>query len=213
MAAHDTERGRRAGPRILLASASPRRRELLAQAGLEFEVGPVPVDEDLAEFEDPAQAALELATRKALAAAAQRAHAGGDWLVIGADTIVAVERAGRWELLGKAADEREADAMLARLSGTRHQVVTGVCVVRTSDLARWSAAERTWVVMRPIRADERAAYVHSGEWRDKAGGYAIQESADRFVTSLEEGGMDNVVGLPVELCLRLLREAGAALAP
>lgn len=200
-------------PRILLASASPRRRELLAAAGLDFTVGPVPVEEDLAEFEDPARAAVELATRKALAAALSRARAGEAWLVIGADTVVAFEREGRWELLGKPEDEGEAERMLASLSGTRHQVITGVCVVRTVDLARWSASERTFVRMRPITPDERAAYVASGEWRDKAGGYAIQETADRFVTGLEEGGYDNVVGLPVALCLELLRQAGAGLAP
>ena len=199
--------------RILLASASPRRRELLAAAGLEFTVGPVPVDENLGEFSDPARAAVELATRKALAAASARANRGEGWAVLGADTIVALERDGRWQLLGKPEDEREAAEMLASLSGTRHEVITGVCVVCTHDLSRWSACERTSVTMRPITADERAAYVASGEWRDKAGGYAIQESADRFVTGLEGGGFDNVVGLPVALAKALLARAGAALAP
>jgi septum formation protein len=116
-------------------------------------------------------------------------------------------------LLGKPADEREADAMLASLSGSRHEVLTGVCVVRTHDLSQWSSFERTIVTMREITAAERAAYVASGEWRDKAGGYAIQESADRFVTGLEGGGFDNVVGLPVALARSLLARAGAALAP
>ncbi len=199
--------------RILLASASPRRRERLAAAGLEFTLGPVPVDEDLGEFADPAQAALELATRKALAAASARAERCEEWAVLGADTVVALEREGRWELLGKPADEREAEAMLAALSGTRHEVITGVCVVRTHDLSRWSAFERTYVTMRAITGEERSAYVASGEWRDKAGGYAIQESADRFVTALEGGGFDNVVGLPVALSKALLLRAGAALAP
>lgn len=199
--------------RILLASASPRRRELLAAAGLDFTVGPVPVDENLGEFTDPAQAALELATRKALAAASVRAERCEEWAVLGADTVVALERAGRWELLGKPECESEADAMLAALSGTRHEVLTGVCVVRTHDLSRWSACERTYVTMRAITPKERADYVASGEWRDKAGGYAIQESADRFVTALEGGGFDNVVGLPVALSKALLLRAGVALAP
>ncbi|MBM3989177.1 MAG: septum formation protein Maf [Planctomycetes bacterium] len=199
--------------RVLLASASPRRRELLAAAGLEFTVGPVPVDESLGEFSDPARAAVELATRKALAAAGARAARGEEWAVLGADTIVALERDGRTQLLGKPQDEREAVQMLALLSGTRHEVVTGVCVVRTSDLARWSACERTVVSMRPITPAERAAYVASGEWRDKAGGYAIQESADRFVDGLEGGGFDNVVGLPVALSKALLARAGVTLAP
>lgn len=199
--------------RILLASASPRRRELLAAAGLEFTVGPVPVDENLSEFSDPARAAVELATRKALAAARAVADRGEEWAVLGADTIVALERDGHWQLLGKPEDERAAADMLASLSGTRHEVITGVCVVRTHDLSLWSASERTFVTMRAITPEERAAYVASGEWRDKAGGYAIQESADRFVTALEGGGFDNVVGLPVALSKALLARAGVALAP
>jgi septum formation protein len=194
-----------AGAGIVLASASPRRRELLARAGLVFEVAPVPVDEDLGAFAAPEDAALELAQRKALAAA--RALRDRRALVIGADTVVAVAAGeGRWTLLGKPEDEREADAMLRSLSATRHQVITGVCVVRTPDLVRRRAFERTWVTMRAWSDADRAAYVRSGEWRDKAGGYAIQESADRFVTALDEGGFDNVVGLPVALTLRLIAE-------
>lgn len=97
--------------------------------------------------------------------------------------------------------------MLRALSGTRHAVVTGVCVVRTPGQLALCEAERTWVTMRAITPAEIEAYVASGEWRDKAGGYAIQESADRFVTALEGGGFDNVVGLPVGLALRLLARA------
>ena len=162
---------------------------------------------------DPARAAVELATRKALAAARAVADRGEEWAVLGADTIVALERDGRWQLLGKPEDARAAADLLASLSGTRHEVITGVCVVRTHDLSLWSASERTFVTMRAITPEERAAYVASGEWRDKAGGYAIQESADRFVTALEGGGFDNVVGLPVALSKALLARAGVALAP
>jgi septum formation protein len=195
----------------VLASASPRRRELLAAAGLDFEVAPAAVDEDLGTFSCPEDAALELAERKAVAAASRLAELGQSALVIGADTVVAVRDGHeRWRLLGKAEDEREADGMLAALSGTRHQVITGVCVVRTADMERRRAFERTWVTMRAWSDAERAAYVRSGEWRDKAGAYAIQESADRFVESLEEGGFDNVVGLPVALTLRLLGELARA---
>ena len=200
------------GARVLLASASPRRRELLAQAGLAFELGPVEVDETLAAFESPEQAALELATRKAQAAARARLarEPEAQLLVLGADTVVAVARGGRWTLLGKPADAGEARAMLASLGGTRHQVVTGVCAVRCPDLAVRCGSERTWVTMRDLGAAEVEAYVASGEWRDKAGGYAIQETADRFVTALEEGGFDNVVGLPVALALALLEEVRSA---
>ena len=197
--------------RIVLASASPRRRELLAASGLSFEVAPVEVDENLSAFVEPAEAALELATRKAIAGAAALAAGVTHAFVIGSDTIVAVrpQRESAWRLLGKPADADDARRMLASLSSSRHQVITGVCVVRCPDLARERAFERTWVTMRAITPAEREAYVASGEWRDKAGGYAIQENADAFVTGLEEGGLDNVVGLPVALTLRLLRAAGA----
>ncbi|MBL8862586.1 MAG: septum formation protein Maf [Planctomycetes bacterium] len=192
---------------MVLASASPRRRELLAAAGLDFDVVPADVDEDVPEGTEPLAAARLLAERKARAVAPRVAP---DRVVLAADTIVAVERAGRQHLLAKPEDERDAERMLAWLSGTRHQVVTGVCVL----CARPGApavvgAERTWVTLRRIEPDEVQAYVASGEWRGKAGGYAIQETADRFVTRLEEGGFDNVVGLPVGLTLELLRRAGA----
>ena len=213
--------------RIVLASASPRRRDLLRRAGVEFEVRPADVDEALEVFTDPERAALELAVRKSDAGVA--ALAGGAagreddprW-VIGADTVVALspgsagsEAAGPgWGLLGKPEDEREARAMLERLSDTRHAVVTGVAVTRLDpdgQRVQAAASELTWVTMRPILAGEVTAYVESGEWRGKAGGYAIQETADAFVTALEGGGFDNVVGLPVALTLSLLGRLGAPL--
>lgn len=197
------------GGRIVLASASPRRSALLAAAGLAFEAQPTDVPEALEGFDDPAAACRELAARKARARAETIRGAA---LVIGADTVVAVPRgaspAAGWELLGKPADAAEARAMLASLAATRHLVATGVCVVRTPDGASWDDLERTWVSMRAISPAELEAYAASGEWRGKAGGYAIQETADRFVERLEEGGFDNVVGLPVARTLRLLRAAG-----
>ena len=98
--------------------------------------------------------------------------------------------------------------MLALLSDTRHAVTTGVCVARVPDGALAVRCERTWVTMRRLSEAELAAYAASGEWRGKAGGYAIQESADAFVTRLEGGGFDNVVGLPVALTLALLERLG-----
>lgn len=190
---------------LVLASASPRRRELLQQAGLSFTLEVPDVDETLDPRTPPEQAVLELSERKARAVAAR--GPARDVLVLAADTIVAVELPGRGSvMLGKAADEREAGEMLRALSGTRHRVITGVCVLRTRDLALARSFERTFVTMRAIREKEIADYVASGEWRDKAGAYAIQESADRFVTQLEEGGFDNVVGLPVALAIALLAE-------
>ncbi len=190
---------------LVLASASPRRRELLEQAGLAFTIEVSSVDEDLHPLTPPEEAALELAERKARAVAHRMG--GRDLLVLAADTIVAVDLPGRGAvMLAKAADECEAAEMLRTLSGSRHRVITGVCALRTRDLALCRGFERTFVTMRAITDAELAAYVESGEWKDKAGAYAIQETADRFVTSLEEGGFDNVVGLPVQLSLRLLAE-------
>lgn len=191
--------------RLVLGSASPRRRELLAAAGVDFIIDSPSVDETLPGEIAPEPAAVLLAERKARAVAAR--HAGA--VVLAADTIVAVRVADRWRLLGKAVDELEAAAMLRALSGTRHVVVTGVCALDSERLEPVSGFERTWVTMRAISDAEVTAYVASGEWRDKAGGYAIQESADRFVTSLEEGGFDNVVGLPVRLALELVQRATA----
>lgn len=200
--------------RIVLGSASPRRRELLAAAGVEFEVDKPDVDETLPANIDPVDAARLLAERKARAIVERRARlrsgASPESVVLAADTIVAVERDGALHLLGKPEDERDAARMLDWISGTRHQVVTGVCALSTRAGATARVGhERTWVTLRPITAAEAAAYVASGEWRDKAGGYAIQETADRFVVRLEEGGLDNVVGLPVALALELLARAGA----
>ncbi len=188
------------GSRILLASASPRRRELLAAAGVEFEIGATDVAEDLPPGIEPEAAAVLLAERKARAAKARAAE-----FVLAADTIVAVGG----ELLGKPDGARDARAMLELLSSSRHRVVTGVCALRTKDGRIASGFERTFVTMRAIAPAEIEAYVASGEWEGKAGGYAIQETAERFVTRLEEGGLDNVVGLPVRLALDLLACLGA----
>jgi len=200
---------------LVLASASPRRRALLAAAGLEFSVAPADIDETVRPGLGPEAAAEDLALQKARATAER--WRGGDALVLGADTIVAVGAEGvDLEYLAKPNDAPDAARMLARLAGSRHRVVTGVAVVRISG-ARGSAPretgvvvghERTWVTMRPLSPAEVAAYVATGEWRDKAGGYAIQESADTFVTGLEEGGLDNVVGLPVALACALLARLG-----
>lgn len=195
---------------IVLASASPRRRVLLTEAGIRFRIEVAGVDEELEFDVDPEAGARELAERKAEAVARRLRHepdAARTW-VVGADTVVAVPLADRWRLLGKPADAVEARAMLSLLSTSRHRVITGVCVARADGGARETAAETTWVTMREITPAEIEAYVASGEWRDKAGGYAIQENADAFVTALEGGGFDNVVGLPVPLTRTLLARAG-----
>jgi septum formation protein len=192
---------------IVLASASPRRRDLLERAGVRFEVRPTDVDESLAGAPAPLEAALELAARKARAGADAMEDRAA--LVVGSDTVVGVRAGEGWRLLGKPADRGEAAAMLELLSGTTHAVVTGVAVVAVPGGTELRAAETTWVTMRRLTAAEVAAYVESGEWEDKAGGYAIQETADRFVTELSGGGFDNVVGLPVARTLRMLDAVAA----
>lgn len=190
---------------IVLASASPRRRALLEAAGLSFVIRASDADESVAPGTSALEAAVQLAERKARAVA--EASAESDAWFLGADTIVVLGSGAREVLLGKPAGEEDAHAMLEQLSDSTHRVITGVAVLGP----RGSAADActTTVTMRSITPREISAYVASGEWRDKAGGYAIQETADRFVTSLEGGGFDNVVGLPVDLALELLRGLGA----
>ena len=195
---------------IVLASASPRRRTLLTEAGLSFRIEVAGVDEAVGEGIGPEAAARMLAERKAGVVSERHRRdpeAARTW-VVGADTVVAVPCGASWKVLGKPSTPEEARGMLRDLSSTRHRVITGVCVARADGGATETASETTWVTMRTIAAEEIEAYVASGEWRDKAGGYAIQENADAFVTRLKEGGFDNVVGLPVGLTLSLLARTG-----
>jgi septum formation protein len=188
---------------LVLASASPRRRALLRAAGLRFEVLPTGEPEEVAPGTPPAEAALELAVRKARAAAGRLG--AGPALVLAADTVVALP-GGR--LLGKPADATEAAAHLRALSGTTHSVVTGICLREVPSGAEETFAVETRVTMRDLAEEEILAYASSGEGRDKAGGYALQETAgDRFVTGLR-GSRSNVVGLPVEEVLRRLEARG-----
>ena len=192
---------------VVLASASPRRHALLAKAGVRFRIEPADVDETMDLSLDAGAVAEDLALRKATAVARRLGEV--DALVLGSDTVVVLGPDGSPDrrFLEKAADEAEARDMLRALSGSRHRVITGVAVVDGVDGASRVDHEVTWVSMRALAEEEIAAYVGSGEWRGKAGSYAIQETADRFVVGLEGGGFDNVVGLPVERTLALLRGA------
>lgn len=185
--------------RLHLASRSPRRRQLLAEAGIAFELVDVDVDETLDHPLPPIEVARHLAERKA------RAGAGvvRDGWVLGADTIVALGE----RVLGKPEDRAHARAMLTDLAGSTHRVVTGVCFVEAAGDRVVIDADVTEVVMRPMTADEIAAYVATGESDDKAGSYAIQEKGDAFVERID-GSYSNVVGLPMELVTRILRELG-----
>jgi len=184
--------------RLVLASGSARRRQLLAEAGLEFEVvvPAIPEPENGPAKLSPARQAEALAYFKARAVAEEHPDA----TVLGADTVVA----GDHGVLGKPADAGEAQRMLGLLSGTRHQVITGVAVLGPQG-ERLIASDSTYVTMRRMGEEEIESYVVSGEWQGKAGAYAIQETADRFVEALE-GSFTNVVGLPIELVLRMLQE-------
>jgi len=184
-------------PMLVLASASPRRQELLRNAGIAFEVQPADIPEDPLPGEGAKECAERLASEKALAVARQRPHD----CVLGADTVVVVDG----QLLGKPCDAADAARMLRLLSGREHQVITGVCLVVSG---QWSAAsETTSVTMSEISAKEISDYVASGEPMDKAGAYAIQGVASRWIPRIE-GDYSNVVGLPVALVWRMLRQAG-----
>ena len=180
--------------RLVLASRSPRRADLLTRAGYEFEIAPADIDERLRDGETPAAHVCRLATEKAAVVARDHAEA----VVVGADTVVVIDDV----VLGKPVDDAEAAGMLSRLSGRTHTVLTGVAL--HSPGAQRCEAESTLVTLRALTGKEVAWYVDSGEQVGKAGAYAIQGRASRFVTHIE-GSYANVVGLPIALVERLLR--------
>jgi septum formation protein len=181
---------------LILASASPRRRELLAATGRAFRVVPSDAEETVPEGLSPTEAAEHLACRKAAAVAARLSRG----IVIGADTIVTSGP----DIIGKPTDREDAIHILESLSRRAHTVITGLCLIDARSGRRLSGCERTRVQMRRMDRREIEAYVDSGEAIGKAGAYAIQESGDRFVERIE-GSLSNVVGLPMELLERLLR--------
>lgn len=185
--------------KLILASSSPRRQELLRNAGFQFEVVPSRVEEVFEPDHDPAEVVERLALHKAEEVAARVEQA--DAVVLGADTVVVADG----EPLGKPRTDQEAVTMLERLSGREHQVITGVALVDLRSARRVLAHEATRVFFRSLERQEINDYVASGEPVDKAGAYAIQGRAGRFVTRLE-GCYFNVMGLPVALVDRMLRE-------
>jgi len=178
---------------LILASASPRRAQLLTAIGVRFEVVPSDVDETPIAGEPPEIYVERLAAAKAAAVARSRP---GE-LVLGADTTVTVDG----EILGKAGDAAEAGAMLARLAGRAHEVHTGVALVRDGASTVACATTRVW--FGPMTFEDIQAYLATDEWHDKAGAYAIQGRISRFVERVE-GSYTNVVGLPVALVWGLL---------
>lgn len=175
---------------IILASASPRRRELLQQIGLEFSVVPSNVPEELLPGETPEEHVVRLSRAKAAEVAGRRDIAGR-W-VIGSDTVVLCDG----EILGKPADERDAARMLRQLSGREHRVLSGFAVIDRLSSQERTEAVGTRVRFRALTDAEIARYIASGESADKAGAYAIQGLGVCFVAGIN-GSYTNVVGLPL----------------
>ena len=181
---------------IILASGSPRRSEILTRMGVPFEKQAADVDEHCSLGAREAVAALS--RKKALAVAVQHPHR----VVLAADTLVALEN----RPLGKPEDEEDACRMLERLSGRKHQVYTGVCVVDAQGRI-FQSVEDSDVYFRKLTEEEIRAYVATGEPMDKAGAYALQGGAGKWVTQVC-GSRSNVIGLPWETTQRLLQAAG-----
>lgn len=186
--------------KLVLASASPRRRELLAQAGFAFDVITADIPELRKPGEDPIRFVTRLAREKA-EAVAERHSIPPDMIVIGADTIVLVDD----EILGKPEDAVDAARMLRLLSGRTHQVITGVCLLKGSQRQR--AAEVTFVRFNTLSDREIEEYIATGEPMDKAGAYAIQGRAGRWVPRIQ-GCYFNVVGLPLALVSSMIEAMG-----
>lgn len=187
---------------VILASNSPRRRELLRQLGVSFTVDPADVDESVRPGESPEAYALRVALDKARAAAART----GKGIIIAADTIVVLDDT----VLGKPADARDAERMLALLSGRMHQVITAVAVTNVASGRTLTRTAATKVWFRRLTQEEIAAYVVSREPLDKAGAYGIQEKGALLVEKIE-GCYFNVVGLPLALLAEMLKEFGIRL--
>jgi septum formation protein len=183
---------------LILASRSPRRQEILSRAGIPHLVQPAEVDESARAGEAPEAHVGRLARAKA-----QAIHAAEGDIVLGADTVVVQAEL----IMGKPADQEDARGMLGRLAGREHRVITGICLRRGAQVAE--AIETTCVRFSPMTEAEIDEYVASGEPMDKAGGYAIQGLASKFIDRIE-GCYFNVVGLPVAKVYLLLRQLSTA---
>ena len=183
-------------PPLILASASPRRAELLRQLNLEFQIVPGATAETFDEQLSPLELCQLNAHRKARAVAKKHPDA----LVLGADTLVFLEG----EIMGKPADVAEARRMLARLQGRTHQVVTGVSLIHLRALRERTFAVSTDVTFHPLTAEQINGYLSKMNPLDKAGAYAIQEHGDTIVSEIS-GSFSNVVGLPLEMLKEEIR--------
>lgn len=182
----------------ILASMSPRRSMLLREMGLEFEVCPADIDENIG-IADPEKMVTELSLMKA--AHVGKEFAGKDKIIIAADTVVAFNN----EILGKPKDEDDAKRMLKMLSGKKHTVYTGYCCANAKTGYLSAKCAKSDVYFRDIEDDEIEEYIASGEPMDKAGAYGIQGLGGKFVTRTE-GEFNTIVGLPVEALKKMLEE-------
>jgi septum formation protein len=189
--------------KLILASSSPRRAEILRNAGIAFEILAPEIDETPLPGETARAMVARLADAKARAAAAQLHAHGHECVIVGADTTVEL----RGEILGKPQDSANARAMLAKLSGRTHHVLTGIFLLRLPRNTTSAAIENSDVTFAPLTEKEIDAYVASGEPMGKAGGYAIQGLAGRFIHGVE-GCYFNVMGLPLSRLYALLLEVG-----
>ncbi len=182
---------------IILASASPRRKQLLTEAGYEFTVVTPDVDESAFATEgvNVCDYARELALAKAMDVASKHPES----LVIGADTVADYQG----QIIGKPADAADARRITEKLFGAAHKVITGLAIVRLADGTELIASDTTTVHPRRMTADQISEHVEGGSWQDKAGAYAIQETGDKFVDKID-GSLTNVMGLPMELLEALL---------
>jgi len=189
--------------KLILASASPRRAEILTDAGIAFDLLPVEVDETRHHGEGAEDMCQRLAKAKARVAAVRLGAVSEPAIVVAADTTVEIDG----EILGKPDSPEAAREMLHRLSGKTHRVLTGLALVRLPDGAARSAVECTEVRFAALEEAEMDEYVATGEPLDKAGGYAIQGQGGRFIERVD-GCYFNVVGLPLAKLVRILKELG-----
>lgn len=187
-------KGERKKLRLILASSSPRRVELLQKLGIDFEVVPSRIDEKSVKFDDPEELCKRLALMKARDVAKRR-----EGIIVAADTIVVF----KGEVLGKPKDEKEAKTMLRMLSGNEHVVMSGIAVIDTNSGKEIVDVVKTRVKFRKLKKEEIDSYVESGEPLDKAGAYAIQGKAASFVKEIH-GCFYNVVGLPLARLVEML---------
>ena len=189
--------------KLILASSSPRRAEILSNAGIAFEIRPTQIDETALPGETPLAMIARLAEAKARSAAAQVDPGARECIIVGADTTVVLDG----EILGKPRDSAHAREMLAKLSGRTHHVLTGIFLLQLPGNATRAAVENSAVTFAPLAEKEIDAYVATGEPLGKAGAYAIQGLAGRYIPRIE-GCYFNVVGLPLTRLYALLRELG-----